>query len=97
MKTMQMGFARTNLLSIIAVGFIVLAGYFVCAANIYYTEEDVLKDLSNGCSGLKKILKSERNFFAKSVITVETYYGVHVVYELDTNFRYQYSYNFKTR
>lgn len=66
-------------------------------ANIYFTEEDVLKNLGNGCPGLKKIVKTERNFFAKSLITVETYDGIHVAYQLDTNILYQYSYSFKIR
>lgn len=69
----------------------------LCTANIYFTESSVLKDLENNCPGIKKIVKSERNFFAKSLITVETAYGDEVVYELDTNIRFNYSYNSKTR
>lgn len=95
MKTAQKGIAKSEFLVLIILVFLVSAICSACMANIYFTKEDVLKDLGNGCPGVKSIVKVERNYFAKSLITVETYYGIQIVYELDTNILFQYSYSFK--
>ena len=94
MKAMKKGFSRVDLLVLM---FLASALCSFCMANIYYTEADVLKNIGTGCPGIKRVIKSERNFFAKSLITVETHDGIQVPYELDTNILYRYSYNFKTR
>jgi len=90
-KNSQSGLGRLEMV------FVLLFVSAFSSANMYVGEEDALKDLGNGCPGIKKIVKLERNFFAKSLITAETYDGVRVVYEVDTNVFLYSHYSLKTQ
>ncbi len=69
------GFTLVELLiSMVFVGIIV--GWFLCylvlgKGNFWYTEEGVLKELRVTRPNVTEIVKTQRNVFSKSVITVK--------------------------
>ncbi|HAT68509.1 MAG: hypothetical protein A2481_00345 [Candidatus Yonathbacteria bacterium RIFOXYC2_FULL_47_9] len=84
MTAVQKGFTSIECIALM------LCAVPIFMANIYYTERGIAKELKVYCPSVKKVLETERNFFTKSVIVVETYDGVRATYKLDSNMFYQY-------
>lgn len=61
-------------------------------ANIYFTENGVLRELRNEFPKTERVVKIERNFFSKSIIIVEEKNGDRPIYELDSNILFNYEF-----
>lgn len=90
------GFTLIELLIIIAIIGTLVIGLLgvgvVCRGNFWYSEDEVLRELKADHSGITEVLKTKRNVFAKSVITVKEN-GVNHDYCLDTNVLWNYEFS----
>ncbi len=94
---LQKGFTLIELLVVVCVvGFVVFYGLFIltfCQGNYWYTEEGVLRELAIDHPEVAKIVKTERNVYADSVITAEQKDGQKVDYCLDTSVLWNYHFS----
>jgi len=92
------GFTLTELLIVVAIIGILLVGVYgigisaICRGNFWYSDDGVLRELKVDHPKVTEVLKTKRNVFAKSVITVKEN-GVNHDYCLDTNVLWNYEFS----
>lgn len=74
----------------VVIGFIVFG--VIGSGNYWYTESGVLRELRFGHPNVAEILKTTRNVFADSVITVKEDDAIHS-YCLDSNILFNYTFS----
>jgi len=92
----QDGFTSVELLFVVViilsiVGFIwgVVANA-ILAGNFWYTEEGVLRDIQIDHPGIMEVIRSERNVYDDSVITVKNDAGSRFTFTLDSDIFFNY-------
>jgi prepilin-type N-terminal cleavage/methylation domain-containing protein len=96
MLKLNNGFTLIELLIVIAIvgilgGYVLVIG-IICKGNYWYSEDSALRELKADHPKVTEIIKSKRNVFRKSIITVKEY-GVNHDYCLDTNVLWNYEFS----
>ena len=90
------GFTLIELLIVIViVGVLVvwmLGAKVICQGNFWYSDDGVLRELKADHPKVTELLKTKRNVFAKSIITVKEG-GVNHDYCLDTDVLWNYEFS----
>ncbi|MFC1720749.1 prepilin-type N-terminal cleavage/methylation domain-containing protein [Patescibacteria group bacterium] len=92
------GFTLVELIIVIVIIVIVVLGGYVflmktvCQGNFWFSGSSVLRELQLNHPNVVKVLKTERNVFDNSVITVEDKEGVRQKHCLDTDILWNYDF-----